>query len=160
MPDQPAQKGGAKVRTLRRIGFLAATMAVAVGCATMGESPMMGQKSLYDRLGGKPAIQAVVDDFVANVAADARINSYFAGANIPRLKAQLVDQICEATGGPCKYTGQNMKDAHRGMGITSAAFDALVGDLVKTLDKFKVPEKEKGELLGALGPMKKDIVEK
>ena len=148
------------MRTLRMIGFLAVSVIVAAGCATYGESPMMAQKSLYDRLGGKPAVQAVVDDFVANVAADARINSYFASANIPRLKAQLVDQICEATGGPCKYTGQNMKDAHRGMGITSAAFDALVGDLVKTLDKFKVPEKEKGELLGALGPMKKDIVER
>jgi hemoglobin len=139
----------------RMVGVLAVIAIVAAGCASM-----MAEKSLYDRLGGKPAIQAVVDDFVANVAADARINRYFAGANIGRLKTQLVDQICEATGGPCKYTGQNMKDAHRGMGVTGAAFDALVEDLVKTLDKFKVPAKEKGELLGALGPMKKDIVER
>jgi len=71
-----------------------------------------------------------------------------------------VDQICEASGGPCKYTGQNMKDAHRGMGVNGPAFDALVEDLVKTLDKFKAPEKEKGELLSVLGPMKKDIVER
>jgi len=139
----------------RMAGVLALFAISAVGCATM-----MTEKSLYERLGGKPAIQAVVDDFVGNVAADTRINRSFASANIARLKAQLVDQICEATGGPCKYTGQNMKDAHRGMGITSAAFDALVEDLVKTLNKFKVPEKEKGELLGALGPMKKDIVER
>lgn len=143
------------MRTFRMIGVLAVIVTLAAGCA-----PMMAEKSLHDRLGGKPAIQAVVDDFVANVAADARINRHFANANIPRLKAQLVDQICEASGGPCKYTGQNMKDAHRGMGITSAAFDALVEDLVKSLNKFKVPEKEKGELLGALGPMKKDIVER
>ena len=143
------------MRTIRRRGVLLAIAISAVGCA-----PMLAEKSLYERLGGKPAIQAVVDDFVANVAADTRINRYFANANIPRLKAQLVDQICEATGGPCKYTGQNMKDAHRGMGITSAAFDALVEDLVKTLNKFNVPEKEKGELLGALGPMKKEIVER
>lgn len=149
------RKGGVRMKTLRTIGFLALIPLFAVGCATM-----MAEKSLYERLGGKPAIQAVVDDFVANVAADTRINRYFANANIPRLKAQLVDQICEATGGPCKYTGQSMKDSHRGMGITSAAFDALVEDLVKTLNKFNVPEKEKGELLGALGPMKKDIVER
>ena len=102
----------------------------------------------------------MVDDFVGRVAADNRINGFFAKANIPRLKTQLVNQICEASGGPCKYTGADMKTAHRGMGVTGAAFDALVGDLVATLDKFKVGEREKKDLLGALGPMKKDIVEK
>jgi hemoglobin len=102
----------------------------------------------------------VVDDFVGRVAADNRINKFFANANIPRLKTQLVNQICEASGGPCKYTGADMKTAHRGLGVTNAAFDALVGDLVATLDKFKVGEREKNDLLGALGPMKKDIVEK
>ena len=117
-------------------------------------------KSLYDRLGGKDAITAVVDEFVANVAADTRINAMFANADIPNLKTKLVDQICEATGGPCKYTGKNMKDAHTGMNIKDADFNALVEDLVKALDKFKVPEKEKNELLGALGKMKDDIVAK
>ena len=143
------------MRTIRLRGALLAIAIIAVGCA-----PMLAEKSLYERLGGKPAIQAVVDDFVANVAADARINRYFAGANIARLKAQLVDQICEAAGGPCRYTGQSMRDAHRGMGVTSVAFDALVEDLVKSLDKFKVPQKEKGELLSVLGPMKQGIVER
>lgn len=116
-------------------------------------------KSLYDRLGGKDAITAVVDDFIGNVAADARINSFFANTDIPKLKQMLVDQICEASGGPCKYTGRTMKEAHTGMKIKSEHFDALVEDLVKSLDKFKVGEKEKGDLLGALGPMKPDIVE-
>ncbi|MBA3395126.1 MAG: group 1 truncated hemoglobin [Deltaproteobacteria bacterium] len=115
-------------------------------------------KSLYDRLGGLDAITAVVDDFVANVAADTRINAMFANADIKNLKAKLVEQICEATGGPCKYTGKSMKESHVGMNITEADFNALVEDLVKSLDKFKVPEKEKGELLGALGGMKGDIV--
>ena len=101
-----------------------------------------------------------MDDFVGNVAMDARINRYFASANIPRLKGHLVDQICEASGGPCKYSGGNMKDVHRGMGVTGPAFDALVEDLVKALNKLKVPEKERGELLAALGPMKGDIVER
>jgi hemoglobin len=121
--------------------------------------------SLYERLGGKPAITAVVDEFVARVAADAKINRYFGAAaadpqRLASFKGKLVDQICQASGGPCTYTGKNMKEAHVGMGITGAEFDALVGDLVGALDKFKVGEHEKGELLGALGPMKTDIAEK
>ena len=72
---------------------------------------------------------------------------------------ELVDQICQASGGPCTYTGKDMKTAHQGMGIKDADFNALVEDLVAALYKFKVPEKEKGELLGILGPLKKDIVE-
>ena len=118
------------------------------------------KKSLYDRLGGKEAIVAVIDDFVGNVGQDARIKKYFEGSDIKRLKSQLVDQVCEAAGGPCKYKGQNMKNAHQGMGIKSSEFDALVEDLKKTLDKFKVPTNEQNDLLAVLGPMKKDIVEK
>jgi len=116
--------------------------------------------SLYQRLGGYKAIVAVVDDFVGNVAADRRINRFFASANIPRLKQNLVDQICAAAGGNCIYTGRDMKSAHAGMGVRSRDFEALVGDLTKTLRKFKVPAKEQGQLLAVLGPMKKDIVER
>jgi hemoglobin len=134
----------------------------AAGCGTMESTggSMSGEKPLYDRLGGKPAITAVVDDFVGRVASDSRINGKFATANIPRLKMMLVDQICAASGGPCTYTGRDMKSAHAGMGISGAEFDALVEDLVAVLNKFKVPEREKNELLGALGPMKKDITER
>lgn len=123
------------------------------------------EKSLYDRLGKKPAITAVVDEFIARVAADTKINRYFAAAaadpaRLASFKAKLVDQICQAAGGPCKYTGKSMMAAHAGMGITGPEFDALVGDLVGALDKFKVKDKEKNDLLGALGPMKSDIVTK
>lgn len=117
-------------------------------------------KSLYDRLGGKTAITAVVDDFVARVAADARINKFFEGTDIKTLKMHLVNQICEASGGPCKYTGRTMKQAHMGMGVSTADFNALVEDLVAALDKFKVGKTEKNQLLSILGPMQKDIVEK
>ncbi len=116
--------------------------------------------SLFKRLGGKAAIVAVVEDFVGNVAADTRINAFFANANIPRLKTRLVEQICVGTGGPCKYHGKDMKTAHAGMGVGGADFDALVEDLAKTLNKFKVPAKEQGELVAILGPMKTDIVTK
>src|SRR5678815_706317 len=84
-------------------GILAAVLVLATGCASMDSGSSMAKKPLYDRLGGKPAITAVVDDFIGNVAGDARINRRFANANIPRLKTMLVDQICEASGGPCKY---------------------------------------------------------
>ena len=122
-------------------------------------------KSLYERLGGKKAITAVVSEFVGRVAMDARINHYFAQtaadpARMKKFKLNLVYQICQATGGPCRYTGKSMNDAHAGMGITSADFNALVEDLSGALDKFKVKDKEKNELLGALAPMKSDIVTK
>src|SRR5262244_1115851 len=123
------------------------------------------EKSLYDRLGGKKAIIAVVDEFVGRVAADTRINKFFtAVASDPKhldaFKMKLVDQICEASGGPCKYKGMDMKSAHAGMGITASDFDALVEDLVAALDKFKVGAAEKQQLLGVLGPMKSAIVTK
>jgi hemoglobin len=144
----------------RTIGTLVAVAALAAGCAggMQGDKMAMEKKSLYDRLGGKPAITAVVDDFIGNVAGDTRINKRFANADIPRLKRMLVDQICQASGGPCTYTGASMKDAHKGMKITDAEFNALVEDLVKSLDKFKVGAQEKNDLLGALGGMKPDIV--
>jgi hemoglobin len=115
--------------------------------------------SLYERLGGNDAITAVIDDFVARCAADDRINGKFARTDIPRLKANLVDQVCEASGGPCTYSGRDMRTTHDGMAVTAAEFDALVADLVATLDRFSVGEAEKSELLGALAPMRADIVE-
>ena len=142
-----------------RLGILAVITLAAAGCASM-DSGMAAKKSLYDRLGGKGAIQAVVEDFIGNVAGDGRINKRFANADIPRLKTKLVEQICEASGGPCTYTGASMVDAHRGMNVTDAEFTALVEDLVRSLDKFKVPAQEKGELLTALGGMKPQIVGK
>ena len=115
--------------------------------------------SLFERLGGKDAIVAVIDAFVARCAADGRINGKFARTDIARLKANLVDQVCEATGGPCTYSGRDMRTTHDGMAVTGGEFDALVEDLVATLDQFGVAEAEKAELLGALGPMRPDIVE-
>ncbi|MDG4595102.1 MAG: group 1 truncated hemoglobin [Candidatus Contendobacter sp.] len=138
-------------RLLPLVGVLA-----LAACAA--HSPTPAKTTLYERLGGQPAINAVVDDFVANVAADKRINRFFANANIPRLKRLLGEQICAGAGGPCTYTGKDMKTAHVGMGITDAEFNALVEDLVKSLDKFKVPAKEQQELLAVLGPMRTDIV--
>jgi hemoglobin len=128
-------------------------------CVTVAATAAAQEKSLYDRLGGKDAINVVVEDFVGRVAADTRIDQKFGKSNIPRVKAELVDQICMATGGPCKYTGRDMKTAHKNMKVTEGEFGALVEDLVASLDHFNVPEKEKGELLAILGPLKAQIVE-
>lgn len=143
-------------RTLALPAALAAVLWLGA-CQDASMKPM-ADRTLYDRLGGKPAITAVVDDFVGNVAADSRINGFFAHADVPRLKVNLVDQICQASGGPCVYKGRDMMSAHKGMGISDADFSALVEDLVKSLDKLNVPAREKGELLAILGPLKPQIV--
>jgi len=132
----------------------------AIGCVVpQTQAGQETTKTLYDRLGGKAAITAVVDQFVTNVADDKRINARFSTTDIPRLKKNLADQVCMASGGPCTYSGRDMTTTHAGMKITAADFNALVEDLVASLNKFKVSETEKKELLGILGPMKKDIVE-
>jgi hemoglobin len=100
-----------------------------------------------------------VQSFVARCAADDRINKKFARTDIPRLKKMLVDQVTEATGGPATYSGRDMKETHLGMGVTGGEFDALVKDLVSTLDQLSAPKEEQGELLGILGPLRGDIVE-
>lgn len=117
--------------------------------------------SLYDRLGGVDAIKAVVKDFVEEqVAKDPRINARFVNTDIPKLEEHLTNQICEATGGPCKYTGRSMKESHAGMGITEAELGALVEDLKKSLAKLNVPDAEQDELIALLATMHDDIVEK
>ena len=118
------------------------------------------QRSLYQRLGGRPAIVAVVNDFVGNVARDERINRFFADTDITRLKRLLVQQICAGSGGPCEYEGRSMRETHRGLGIRNRDFDALVQDLVRSLNKFGVRPREQRELLGLLGPMRRDIVQR
>lgn len=147
------------IRHILGVAVLGATL-IMTGCAEQMMNTKSTDASLYDRLGGKSAITAVVDDFVERVENDSRINGRFANANIPRLKMKLVEQICQASGGPCTYTGRDMKAAHAGMGIGNADFGALVEDLVASLNKFNVGDQEKNELLGALGPMQQDIVER
>jgi hemoglobin len=145
-------------------------LALALGAAACGggkkepattTTTQPSGRSLYDRLGGVDSIKAVIKDFVEEqVAKDARINARFVNADIPKLEEGLTNQVCEATGGPCKYTGRNMKEAHAGMGITDDELNALVEDLKKSLAKFNVPQAEQDELVGALATMHDDIVEK
>lgn len=138
-----------------------ATVAIAMAATwtLSNASSFAAERSLYDRLGGQGAIQAVVTKFISNVGGDKRINGYFKTTDLKNLNKLLVEQVCMATGGPCTYSGRDMKTTHQGMKVTTAAFNALVEDLVSALDTFNVQKKEKDELLGILGPMKSDIVE-
>jgi hemoglobin len=138
--------------------FRGATIALCLFAALSGWA-VAQDKSLYERLGGKDAITAVVGEFVTIVGADARINKKFARTDMDRFKVMLVEQICAATGGPCKYAGRDMKAAHKNMAVTEGEFNALVENLVAALNKFNVQEKEKKELVGILAPMKSQIVE-
>lgn len=165
------------------VAAVAGLLAVGAGCKTSDKSDMssdaskptmeekstMGEKSLYERLGGEPALTAVVDDFVARTASNPKVNFTRKGTpqewpatpeNVAKLKRRLVTFIAEATGGPKKYDGKDMKSAHAGMQISNAEFDALAGDLAASLDKFKVPAKEKGELMAIAASTRGAMVEK
>ena len=119
--------------------------------------------SLYQRLGGYDAIAAVSDDFIVRLGTSKSLSRFVVGLSDDskkKLRQHLVDFLCNATGGPCLYLGRDMKTVHMGLGITEADWKESVVALVATLDKFKVPEKEKGEVLAAVSGLKKDIVEK
>jgi len=120
------------------------------------------EQSLYKRLGGYDAIAAVTDDFIGRMATDKALSRFFVGhskESLGRIRQLVVDQLCAATGGPCIYIGRDMKSSHQGMGITEGDWNAAVVHLVATLDKFKVPERERKEVLGAVSGLKNDIVD-
>src|SRR5213083_565418 len=154
------------VVTLCLLGALAV---VAVGQAPPAQmnASMTGatqdKKSLYQRLGGYDAIAAVVDEFITRLATDPRFERFFTGFSEDsqkRLRQHILDQFCAAAGGPCIYTGREMRTVHKGLGISEADWDAAAKHLVAALDKYKVPEAEKNDLLAFVVTQKKDIVEK
>jgi hemoglobin len=119
--------------------------------------------TLYDKLGGKEGVSGIIDSFLGNITADKRVSKDFAKTTGPKLdhfKQMLADQICEAAGGGCAYSGKNMKDAHKGMGVTDAQFAAFVEDLTLALEEKQVGKEDQQALLDKLGAMKDDIVEK
>lgn len=141
-----------------RISLLAFTLFGAVYAADTNQT-------LYQRLGGEPAIEAVSNGLAEKVLADPRINAYFVHAasspeNKAMYKQHLMEFICQATQGPCKYTGMDMVAVHKGRGITDEAFNAVVEDLISVMDNLKVPAKEKSEVLALLGPMHDVVVGK
>lgn len=149
------------VRRAMGLGGVVVVVAAFAGLVGCGSVPTAPAPSVYRQLGGREGISQIVDDFVANVVADNRINTRFKALPPPlvfKFKSNLADQICDATGGPCSYLGRDMKTTHTGMKITEGEWNATVEALVKALDKNNVPAGAKSALLGTLGPMKSDIV--
>jgi len=120
------------------------------------------QKNLYERLGGYDSIAAVVDEFMGLQFADKQVGRFYVGHSTKskkRLRQLITEMLCEVTGGPAKYIGQDMKTAHSGLGITGGDWQAAVNNLTSALDKFKVPQKEKDELLAIVAGLRPVIVE-
>ena len=139
----------------RRLSRLVASIAVAVSCAAQAAP---GTDPLFDALGGKPGINALVDDFVPRLAADAKIGAFFKDTNLRELKKQLADQLCAVSGGGCVYEGGDMKSAHADMKIARADFNRLVELLQDAMDARSIPFTEQNRLLARLAPMHRDVI--
>jgi hemoglobin len=116
--------------------------------------------SLYTRLGGEAVVSQVVDQVVNTITQDPRVNRSFDQVNLVRLKSKLIEHVCAITGGGCVYTGDEIKQVHKGLKITEFEFYAQVAALRQALDEHGVGEREKNELLAILAPMKRLVVEK
>jgi hemoglobin len=129
------------------------------------DAVILQARPLWDRLGGEKAVRAVVHDFVRAAAGDPKVNFFRDGMfkldakGVERLEQLLVELVSSATGGPLRYTGRDMRTAHKGMKITEDEFNALAGHLVATLKKYRVPQAEIDELVGIVASTKPDIVE-
>ena len=150
--------------TAKRILVAATAVLLLTACeATMAQQPRPTERTLYQRLGGYDAIAAVTDDFIVRLASDAQFSRFFAGFatdSKARLRQHIVDQLCQAAGGPCFYVGRTMKVSHAGLGITEREWQAAATHLVASLDKFKVPAREKDQVVAFVVTLKPDIVEK
>ena len=147
---------------MRKVRFLgSALLVLALSVSALAQGQKAGD-SLYKRLGGYDALAAVTDDFIGRLVTNPQTSKFFTGFSDDskkRIRQLVIDFLCQASGGPCVYNGRDMKTAHAGSGITEADWDDSVKDLVATLNKFKVPEKEKGEVLTLASSLKADIVD-
>lgn len=142
-------------RQARRTLIGIAAVLVCAACAAPSPSAV---PTLYQRMGGEPVVQRVVDDVIDRTASDPRTERSFKEVKMARVKEKLREQICNLAGGPCKYTGDPMTEVHKGLKITEAEFSLMVQFLRDALERAGVRDAEKNELLRILGPMKRDIV--
>ena len=139
---------------LRKLAFVAATI------LTISTSLAQADDPLFQDLGGRDGITTIVEDTTANLLADPRIKATFDNTNMDRFKTNLTDQLCVVAGGPCVYKGQSMHDAHKGLHLTNADFNALVEDLQAGMEKAGVSFATQNRLLARLAPMHRDVVTK
>ena len=141
---------------MNRITSLVAALVACGGSQPAPSAP--DNRPLFDRLGGQPAINAVVHEFVLTTKADTRISHLFLNTDPVKLEQAMDEHVCAITGGGCTYKGKSMRDAHTGMKLTEADFAAFMDDLQQVLVKLKVPTREGSEVLGAFDGMKGDVV--
>jgi hemoglobin len=113
---------------------------------------------LYNDLGGQSGLTRLVDRFWDDLKADARMAPFFVDVNATQFKARLTEQFCEVSGGPCTYTGADMKTAHSGIDVTRADFNALVEVLQRSMDAQGIGFTVQNRLLARLAPMHRDVV--
>jgi hemoglobin len=145
---------------LKASRVLALPAALVTSLILGSHTPAAEAASLYDRMGGQPTVQAIADDVIDDAANDPKLKRSFAKVDLVRVKRLLAEQICEVTGGGCRYTGDSMHDVHAGLGITEAEFYGLVEVLRTSMRHHGVGLRERNELLRILAPMKRDIVER
>jgi hemoglobin len=144
--------------TITLSAMLKRLLIAAVMVAALCGSGARADDSLYHDLGERENIVKFVDIATNNWLTDERIKDTFDNLNIERFKGRLVDQLCEITGGPCKYKGRNMYLSHKGLHLDTAQFNALVEGLQDGMDSAGVPFRVQNRLLALLAPMKRDIV--
>ena len=159
-------------RTVRSLAAVIASASLVVGVPALaddspakpmaaanpaGADPIPGD-SVFKAFHGQDGIDRIIDDFVGRITTDPRIEARFANANLVRLRFELKAQVCYLTGGPCAYTGKDMKTAHEGMGLRNLDFNALAEDLEFAMDKERVSFQAQDRLLAKLAPMQHAIV--
>jgi hemoglobin len=135
------------------------TAVAALVCALACARPPWNHATLYDDLGGEKGIARIVTAFLGRLARDPISWPFFAKTDMERFERLLNEHLCQVADGPCEYTGDSMRDAHRGHGISDAAFTALAQDLEMAMDDMRVPFYVQNRLLARLAPMHGDIVE-
>ena len=147
---------------------IAILVALAIACGAIGtaiaaENPAPAYPKLlpvYEQFGEKPGLVALMDDFMIDLLADPRTRPFFENTDQEHIKAELVDQFCVILGGPCTYTGKNMREVHAKIGIRESNFNALVEDLQLAMDKHHIPFRAQNKLLEKLAPMHREVITK
>jgi hemoglobin len=116
-----------------------------------------GPATIYERIGGHEAIEAVVEDFYIRVLADDQLRGFFTGTNMNRLRGKQVEFFAAALGAPEPYTGAPMKQVHQGRGITMHHFNLVAGHLADALTAAGVPSETVVAILSAIAPLAPDI---
>lgn len=138
----------------------AGSLVLLTGCASTKPKAVSRDKTLFERVGGRPYLTAIVDDFVVRVDAEPRLKRFFMPIDRQAFQARLLNQLCEASGGPCKAAGREAQNTLLGVGMTQADFDAMVEKFGITLEKFKVVDNDKRDLLALLSPLRREFVQR